>query len=792
MNTLARTRKTALLGAFVLLPVLLLMSINIGQAQRNGSVGGDWMQDGDPPPLPDISTYQGLAEFTFEQLGHESFELNSPDTHQFSQDFPYRWEILGGISNSYIEIHYDLVDLDAGQPNVVDRDLYLPTLEVQVEGVFAGAFVPQEGLDQIVRIPIPAAAVIDATDNSYRFRFLYYRGVDCIGDLKAKLVVYDDSTITIRYGTSPVELKLIDFPRPLVQESFIPESLQIVVPDDYSEHDLTVASLAAASIGNRAVGNLTVNLLTASEARADVMSNSSVVIVGRPDTNEFLAQLYALDAALPLLERLPTRLSADGSSFIGSEGQIIKPDDGILQLARSSFNPEHTFLIITGLNDEAVMRAVQSLRGARPSVALNDRLAVIEEFEEDAPSVEVEEVGPITLGSLGLRETPFYGIGSQSTSVSFFVPHNWNIQKGAALHLYYIHSSQLSTGYSSLSVDLNGEPVGSAPIDTTKLGEQLAVIPLPVADIRLGEYNRLTFSVILNVRHDCVTLDSRVAWLRIREHSFLDLPFELASRAGDLKDFSNPFYYLLSERGVSSILISLPPVEDRAVMNGMIRFAHLLGEEMRNPNFDFVVSTDAGLLLEDYSDYHVVAFGRPTSNPLIKQLNDDLPQPFVDGQDTLGQDIGNIVYRLPVNFSMGVIEVFASPLNSLRGITIVSGTTDEGLSWALDTYTDRERIKELDGDITLIIEDDIEVLVSKNLTRYAVRTTLEDVSQVDLVIETVAPEIAQATSIPISGEYAPQVQEPPISTIVVYEIVLAGLLIAVVGTVYTVLKRRNL
>jgi hypothetical protein len=792
MKSIVKNRKIVRLGGFILVLVLLLTSVNISQAQWLGDDRGDGrIANEDPPPLPDISTYEGTAEFTFEQLGHDTFELNSPSTRQFSQDFPYRWAIVGGITNSYIDIHFDLVDLDAGQPYVSERDLYLPTLEVQVNGIFAGAFVPQPGLDQVVRVPIPVDAVLGADSNTHRFRFLYYRGVDCIGDASSKLLIYDDSTISISYLTAPAVLNLADFPRPLVQESFIPETLQMIIPDNYSEHDLTVAAIVAASIGNRAFGNLTVNLLKASDATFERLSISSAVIIGRPDANAFLAQLYAGNQALTSLQSLPTRLSVDGSTIVGTEGQVIQPEDGVLQLVRSSVNTEHSYLIVTGVNDEAVMLAAQALSGVRPSIPLNNRLAVIKEYQEDAPLAEAEEEGPITLAELGFRDTTYYGIGAQSVTVSFFVPHNWRIQDGVALHLAYIHSSQLSHGYSSLTVSLNGDPIGSAPINTDVIGEQMVVIAIQPEDIRLGEFNRLTFDIILNVRHDCVALESQVAWLRIRDVSFINLPYELVSHIEDLGEFSNPFFYLLSERGISNILVSLPPEPDQAVLNGMIRFAHLLGEEMRKPYFNFVVSMDATLSPDDHPDYHIVAFGRPTTNPLVMQVNDKMPQPFLEGGDVLGQDVGNVVYRLPTEFSMGVIEVFSSPWNSAKGVTVVSGTTAEGFSWAMDTYTDKNLVRDLDGDIALVVDDLVEVLMSRGATRRRLLTTLEEVAGGELIVETVEPEVTEAATGELPERYQPREEKPPISTIIVYAVVILGVVLAVAGTMKTILDRRK-
>lgn len=775
-------------GIFILILILMLVPVNADQAEAvpNGPGSGQ-LQAPTPEPLPDISTYEGTAQFTFAQLGKSSFELRSPFSRQFSQDFPYRWAIIGGEGNSYIDLHYDMVDLDSNQP-YLPPEVELPTLEIYVNGVLAGAFVPTPGVDQTSQVTIPASAIRESTDNSHRFRFIYRRGIDCDTDAKALLQIYSDSTITIRYESTQPELNLANFPRPLVQESFIPETVQFVIPDEFSENDLNAAAVAAAAIGNRSFGNVSVSLLTAAQATSAALSNSSAVIVGLPSSNDFLAQLYQAS------DNMPTQLSADGASIVGGDEQAIEPEDGVLQLVPSPLNPDQTYLIVTGRTDTAVMRAAQALSGVTPSLPLNGNLAVIQEVAEDFLTPETGEMVEIfPLSEFGFEDTTFYGMGSQSTSVSFFVPRNWKIQDGAALHLAYIHSSQLSAGNSTLTVSLNGEPIGNAPINPEETGEQQAVIPIQIGDIRLGEYNRLTFDVTQNFARECVAYDIQVNWLRVRDTSFLYLPHELVSLSEELGGINNPFFYLVSEPVVSNIWIALPPQPNAGELNGMLRFAHLLGGELLKPSYKFMVTASDRLYPEGYEGYHLVAFGRPTANPIITSLNDHMPQPFAAGEDNLGQQVGNVIFRLPVNYSVGVIQAFPTPWNPFLGATVISGTTDEGVSWSIDIFTDEERVHDLNGDLVLTREDAVEVFSTVETSYPGIEVGLEEIAPEEVTTGTVEPAAPESTSqlaSELPERYQTQEQAPPINFRFIYGLIGAGFLVAVIGTALTVFRRR--
>jgi hypothetical protein len=121
----------------------------------------------------------------------------------------------------------------------------------------------------------------------------------------------------------------------------------------------------------------------------------------------------------------------------------------------------------------------------------------------------------------------------------------------------------------------------------------------------------------------------------------------------------------------------------------MANFARLLGA-FGPANKNFQVSLNPQADLSTFANQHIVLIGNPSTNAQIAKLNDALPQPFVAGEDTLKQQAGGVIYRTPQGTSIGLVEVLSAPWNPGRGITLITGTTDEGVRWALDKVADPE------------------------------------------------------------------------------------------------------
>ena len=558
----------------------------------------------------------------------------------------------------------------------------------------AGSFTPLVGTDQRARIEIPADVVLGQyTENSYNdftVEIQYYGNRDNFCYYDGAVKIYDDTKIG--FGFVPVNpaRNIADFPRPLTQDSFLPETIQVVIPDNFTQGDLEALATVSAAVGGGTYGNVSLNVLKAAEATPELIKDHSVIVIGQPRNNSFLLSLYQR-------QLLPTGLT--GNNIIQYGGKPLSEADGVLQEIQSEYNPTYTFFVVTGGSDQAVMRAAKTLSSL--PLGLEGNLLVV---RDDGPEPVLLETPFVrTFEQLGFRPTTFYGLGVRTAFLQFYVPRNWIIQDGASIDLVYAFSDKLSTSNSAFTVELNGNRIGSVPIAENMPGEQVFRIPLRKEDIQVGAVNFLRFENVLQSELDCASFDYRANWFSVREASQLNMPYKTVENLDLLPAFIHPSYYLIFEPGV---LLSLPANPSSAEVRALANLGYMMGT-VNSPVVDIMVSTDPNLDMENYPDRNIILFGKPTANPLIAQLNDMVPQPFVAGEDALKQRIGGVPYRVSQDVDLGMIEVIPAPWNKLKGITLVTGTSDRGVQMALDAFSSSATLYNLSGDLMFATGTDV-------------------------------------------------------------------------------------
>lgn len=739
-----------------------------------------------PVPLatavPFDKTPPGITEVTLAHLEQASFELRSPLAQRsFTFEAPYRW-ILSG-ETSYLDVHYDMQYEHNSRLNA-EFGPAEGLVSVYVNDTLVGAFEPVSGTNQTERIVITSEAFQAAQSTRQRIRFVYISG-NCENPetQRSVVVIHNSSFIHFEYELSPLEINLADFPQPLVQYNFEPDPVLIIVPDDYSEADLSAAASVAASLGHRAFDAVSLDMVTAAEVTPERLANTSAIIIGQPKNNAFLRDLYERN-------RLPTTLDPGNLLINGSANQLISPDDGVLQEIVSDFSEDYAYLIVTGGTDAAVIRAAKALSVAAPRYGFEGNLVVVTDYQES--QVESSEViDTFTLADFGFRDTTLYGTEAQYSSTRIFIPANWRLTKNPTLTLSYVHSSMLQ-GSSNLTVKLNDEPVASVPIDSSVTGERKITVELPVSDIKTGRHNRLSFQAVMNLElPKCVLPELDAAWLRINDASQLHLPhvLEEMDATASLNDSLTPF---TSRQDLSDVWFALPETPAQAELLGLVRVAWWLGSLSLGPGFAPTVSLGAIEDIAELETYHVIALGLPTTNAVIVNVNETLPQPFVSGTDSLRQEIGNVVYRLPANFSIGLLQALVAPWNSKKAVLAVTGTTPEGADAAMSTLTDETTYYELDGNVAFIHSNRIETFDTTRLIREPLTMALQGGAgeggsiTLEVVTPTVTITLEAATALPeqnapVAAQDFPEAVSSPMVTQWSLGLIGTGLAIATVG-----------
>ena len=84
-------------------------------------------------------------------------------------------------------------------------------------------------------------------------------------------------------------------------------------------------------------------------------------------------------------------------------------------------------------------------------------------------------------------------------------------------------------------------------------------------------------------------------------------------------------------------------------------------------------------------------------------MNENLPQPFLEGTDRLEQVLGDIGYRLPAGYEVGVLETLRSPWSDDKAILVITGTGATGQTNAARILYEQAGAREfLGGDVVFV------------------------------------------------------------------------------------------
>jgi len=425
------------------------------------------------------------------------------------------------------------------------------------------------------------------------------------------------------------------------------------------------------------------------------------------------ATLTASVVSEPSGEEVQTVVSTVGDYFFVHEGKAVAHGDGVVQEILSPWNEDRAILIITGLSEEAVRLASQAMSseayfpGMSGSVALVQDALTRSELDVTTPAV-VEA----TLSDLGYSDQMIRGGGAARQIDYFFqVPYGWELTEDAAIDVYFGHSERIDYENSGLTVLLNNQPLASAAFSEETAADGHLRVGLTSVELRRGGTDRLTLEVDLSMPGVCA--DDEQAWFLAKDDSRIFL----AHRDGDglnldLDYFPYPFHMNPALTDLTFVLPAGPTVDE---IESVLNLAASLGNSAAGKSVAPIVIMDSGLESQDLEDVQLIAIGRPSRNLAIQQVNADLPQPFLPGSDEIDQKLDDVVFRLPPGVNLGYLQLVPSPWNETRAFLAVTGTTDQGIDWAVDVLTN-SRWALGSGNLALVRDEAVNTIDTRELT----------------------------------------------------------------------------
>lgn len=576
------------------------------------------------------------------------------------------------------------VDLDFIPSELLTRDSAMvvswngiPIYDVAIGGT--------NGSQQRVRVSVPFER-IDPEINRMTVQAQLRLAIDTCEagsvDSPARHVTIMGSTKVVYSFAQPVEAKpapvqpdLGSYPLPFFSSTHPqPAPVKFIVPDDPSPTELTAFGRVAAQLGQYAGDRgLKVELARASQVRADDLARTHLVLLGKV-------------SRLPLLQSLSVGpLKHDASSFLDASGRPVDEDTGVIEVMPSPFSAARGLLVVSGTSDRAVEKAALALSGRDGIRALRGTFALVPEAVPFRPA----STTPLTkLSDLGFPDEQVNGVGDHAISFTAFLP---TVPREASvpLELAVSHSALLDQNRSSMRIVVNDLPLESVAFKDMQPVHGVRTVELPGAALRPGANSlRIEFSLRLPglaERDSCNAVPVEQAWAVLHSDSAIRTPLGRGDQGNpQLSTYPFPFH---RDGRIDEVLVVVPD-DFGANQQALAQFVLDVGRGTRagllRPT---LVSARAFDPAKDPIDKDVILFGLPQDDPVLSQLKGRLPVD-VDASQRLVL-AREVTVRVQDLERLGVVEEIASPWSADRAVLVVTGTSVEGLDYAVEAVRQR-------------------------------------------------------------------------------------------------------
>jgi cellulose synthase operon protein B len=646
-----------------------------------------------PTPVPTSELPAVAAENTnvvsLSQLGLSSIQLTGPlDSSSFSFSTPPDWKLTTGAQlDLLMSVTFNTNLQTAANSQLNNSVAGGGTLSVFMNDALLGVVsLNQVGeTETIMQIP-PKGLTSSRPDGALQVSFVLDSSISCsVNDQQMNLLIHPNSQFTLPHVSKPLDTSLINFPQPIYQNSFIPDTALLVIPDQPSSGELQSALTVAAGLSRLSFGHLSEDMTTLSKLTAAQSAGNHLIFIGKP-------------ASLPVLTQLSLPVPANSGQFqiAGSN-----PDDGVIQLVNSPWSRSKVALVVSGNTDQAVIKAAQAISSGilRPNGYPN--VAIVQQVRTSL----LAATPPIdrTLTDLGYPDKIFNSRGVASVRYNFDIPPGWTVAPDAHFQLIYGHSALLNYDRSSIVVMLNGLPIGSVRMSDLSASQSTnsVQINIPSSAVVPGQ-NRLDINVNIIPNDNCTPPGVQGLWVNIWPQSTFHLPLSVSmvshTTGQDLSTFPSPFSY---DPTLSNIAFVLPN-NDSESWRGAMQIAAYLGGQVGGaviaPSFYFGDQVPQAVR----QNYNFLVVGRPSQMPIVGELNKYLPAPFDLASNAKTDGHFLVTYLIPPTSPMGYVEMMPSPWSSDHVVLAALGNTQQGVSWAISSLVDPTLRSQLGGNLSVI------------------------------------------------------------------------------------------
>lgn len=622
--------------------------------------------------------------YTFQDLGilsdDDSFKgINSVKEYGFQ--WPSTWNPQGSSTLTLLFSHAKALS-DKSSIAVEVNGTRISSIELTSTNSDAGE----------LKVEIPGGLIVDGYNRLRLVLYLGYEGFDCMNldDDLLWFTVHSSSSFIFQYQVKDADPVLNEFPLPFVSNSgILNNSVTFILPIEPTSAEVNAAALLSAKLGQFASWR-TVDINFASEADVQVDSSNikgNIILVGRADH-------------LSLLNGLQAPWILEDGKLKEKNGNTYPDNTGVLWSGQFYADAKKAILVVTGDTDAAVVEAAKALTRDSILEQLPDNLALVNQVPE---SVSTQETftSTFTLEKYEYSDVTAWGTSEQSTSYSLPFATSWKVIDDVSMRLHFAHANLNNLEESYVTVEVNGTPAGTVSLTSENANDAWVDLVLPA---RLFDFGDNSITILSNInlpdayldsRYDCLDDNTTAAWLVVYADTEFTVPLGPSTDVLSINEFP---YAFIGSSDLSDFAMILPDQSNTTINELVIRLSEFLGHYLNGEGIGLHVYTPAELTALSEKPTHLMLLGTPTQNSEVAKLNDRLPQPFEAGTNNPVAQ-ADIVQTNTNNADIGYLEALIDTAGN--PVLIATGTTDQGITWAVDALMDTSNIKNLYGDLAL-------------------------------------------------------------------------------------------
>lgn len=552
---------------------------------------------------------------------------------------------------------------------------------------------------QQVKVSIPSDLIKTGSNELKIETYLRASELPCVDDVNLAnwFVIKNSTNIKATFNNIISNNKISDFPYPFLKNQDSNENsedLAIVIPDDYSDSELSAAFILNSYL----------------EKLNDSYKNKIAIV----KYSDFPKKENTNNIFIGRFNSFPNEFSGESSNN----------NDCLIKISNSSYskNPNIKNMGILCDDSDNLIKGVKTLENNDLVFQLNsDKYNVTDSLKEE--TVSGDKSGKVTFKELGIGEIQLKGPFRRESTMSYSIPKNRIFSPSDKIKLFMRYSENLDFDKSLVTVYINNTPIGSKKLQKDKCLNDEVELNLP-KDVSNTNYLDVKIAFDLELSNDyCEKREEEMPWALVTGDSYLYIG-DSSVDGYYFNSYSAPF---VKDEIFNDTAMIIPDKLSSSEINSLGKVVGYLGKDISYNNGDFKAVSNSNVTDSDKKK-NIIIYGTPKTNNLISGLNDEL---WFKYDKDYSKFLSNEKLQLTDPFSSKIanFQFDISKFNSQKAMLVLTSPDSEVLKNSLAYLSAAEMFKKLNGDCAIIDENgDVKTYKMKKETSKPVYEKVEELS----------------------------------------------------------------